>query len=130
ALKVPRAGHLAGPQELARFLREARSVAQLRHPAIVSVHEVGSHGDVPFLVSDFVEGVTLADWLSARRPTSPQAAGLVAQLADALHHAHAQGVVHRDVKPSNIMIGADGSPCVMDFGLARRDAGEITMTVD
>src|SRR5215218_8109870 len=59
AIKVPRAGNLAGPQELDRFLREARSVAQLRHPSIVSIHEVGQSEGVPFLVSDFVQGVTL-----------------------------------------------------------------------
>src|SRR5262249_432042 len=68
AVKVPRAGNLAGAQELDRFLREARSAAQLRHPSIVSVHEVGLADGVPYLVSDFVQGVTLADLLSARRP--------------------------------------------------------------
>src|SRR5262249_46652649 len=98
ALKVPRSGNLAGPHELKRFLREGRSVAQLRHPGIVSVHEVGTSDAVPFLVSDFVAGVTLADWLSAHRPTFPHAARLVARLADALHYAHEQGVVHRDIK--------------------------------
>jgi hypothetical protein len=66
AIKVPRAGNLAGPQELDRFLREARSVAQLRHPSIVPVHDVGQMDGVPYLVSDFVEGVTLSDLLSAR----------------------------------------------------------------
>jgi tRNA A-37 threonylcarbamoyl transferase component Bud32 len=130
ALKVPRAGNLAGPQETDRFLREARSVAQLRHPSIVAVHEVGQADGVPYLVSDFVEGVTLADFLSGRRPTPREAAELVAVVADALQYAHEQGVVHRDVKPSNIMIGPDNRPCVMDFGLAKREAGEITMTLD
>jgi hypothetical protein len=130
AIKVPRTGHLAGPQELDRFLREARSVAQLRHPSIVSVHEVGESGGVPYLVSDFVPGVTLADFISARQLGFRKAAELVAAVADALHFAHERGIVHRDVKPSNIMIGEDGTPCVMDFGLARRDTGEITMTVE
>jgi tRNA A-37 threonylcarbamoyl transferase component Bud32 len=130
AIKVPRTSNLAGPQELDRFLREARSAAQLRHPAIVSVHEVGESSGVPYLVSDFVKGVTLADLLSARRPAFREAAELVAAVADALQYAHEQGVVHRDVKPSNIMIGEDGRPCVMDFGLAKREAGEITMTVE
>src|SRR5229473_2934340 len=104
AIKVPRAGNLAGPQELDRFLREARSVAQLRHPAIVPVHDVGQTDGVPYLVSDFVEGVTLADFLSARRPTFPESARLAAAVADALQFAHDRGVVHRDVKPSNIML--------------------------
>src|SRR5205823_138267 len=76
AIKVPRAGNLAGPQERDRFLREARSVAQLRHPSIVTIHDVGQTDGIPYLVSDFVEGVTLADFLSARRPTFPEAARL------------------------------------------------------
>jgi serine/threonine protein kinase len=130
AVKVPRAGHLVGPQDLDRFLREARSAAQLRHPSIVSVHEVGQHDGVPYLVSDFVQGVTLADLLSARRPGFREAAELVASVADALQYAHERGVVHRDVKPSNIMIGEGGTPFVMDFGLARREAGEMTMTLE
>src|SRR5262249_33669598 len=74
ALKVPRAGSLAESQELDRFLREARSVAQLRHPSIVPVHDVGQHQGVPFLVCDFVDGVTLADVLTGRRPPPRESA--------------------------------------------------------
>jgi tRNA A-37 threonylcarbamoyl transferase component Bud32 len=130
AVKVPRAGNLAGPQDRDRFVREARSAAQLRHPSIVSVHDVGEVNGVPYLVSDFVEGVTLADLLSARRPSFREAAQLVASVADALQYAHERGVVHRDVKPSNVMLGKGGAAFVMDFGLAKREAGEITMTVE
>jgi WD40 repeat protein/tRNA A-37 threonylcarbamoyl transferase component Bud32 len=130
AVKVPRSGNLAGPQERDRFVREARSAAQLRHPSIVSVHDVGEVNGVPYLVSDFVEGVTLADLLSARRPAFREAAELVASVADALQYAHERGVVHRDVKPSNVMLGKGGAAFVMDFGLAKREAGEITMTVE
>src|SRR5436189_6471696 len=82
ALKVPRAGNLAGPQELDRFLREARSVAQLKHPSIVVVHEVGQVDQVPYLVSEFVEGITLGDLLSARRLPQRQAAELLASVAE------------------------------------------------
>jgi WD40 repeat protein/tRNA A-37 threonylcarbamoyl transferase component Bud32 len=130
AIKVPRAATLPGSQELDRFLREARSAAQLRHPSIVPVYEVGQAGETPYLVSQFVEGVTLADVLTDRRPGPREAARMMAAVADALHYAHGQGVVHRDVKPSNIMLGADNTPFVMDFGLAKRDAGEVTMTVE
>jgi WD40 repeat protein/tRNA A-37 threonylcarbamoyl transferase component Bud32 len=131
AVKVPRRANIGeAPADTDRFLREARSVAQLRHPSIVSVHEVGTFDGTPYLVSDFVDGLTLADLLTARRPPPREAAELIAQVAEALHHAHEHGVVHRDVKPSNIMVRADGSPVVTDFGLARRDAGEVTMTMD
>jgi tRNA A-37 threonylcarbamoyl transferase component Bud32/tetratricopeptide (TPR) repeat protein len=130
AVKVPRAGNLVGPRELDRFLREARSAAQLRHPSIVSVHEVGQLDGVPYLVSDFVQGITLAELLSARRPGFRPTAELIAAVAEALQYAHGQGVVHRDVKPSNIMLDEKGEPHLMDFGLAKRDAGEITMTIE
>jgi WD40 repeat protein len=129
ALKTPRKGQLS-PAESEQFLREARTAAQLRHPGIVSVHEVGRDGETVYIVSDFVDGVTLADWLTAKRPTPREAAELCATIAAALHHAHEAGVVHRDLKPSNIMLDPEGNPHLMDFGLAKREAGEITMTVE
>jgi WD40 repeat protein/tRNA A-37 threonylcarbamoyl transferase component Bud32 len=130
ALKVPRSGRLADQTDVDRFLREARSVARLTHPAIVPVHDVGEHEGVPYLVSDFVQGMTLTDVLSARRLPAREAAELVAAIADALQYAHEQGIIHRDVKPSNILLDGAGRPHLMDFGLARRDAGDVTMTTD
>jgi hypothetical protein len=129
ALKIPRKGRLT-PAETDKFLREARAAAQLKHPNIARCYEVGRDGDQLYLVYDFIEGVTLADFLSARRMTAREAAAFCVKVALALHHAHEAGVVHRDLKPSNIMVGADGEPYVMDFGLAKRDAGEVTMTMD
>ena len=130
AIKVPRAIHSAAKEDLERFLREARSVAQLRHPSIVAVHEIGQSDQTPYLVTDFVQGKTLADLLPSRRPAPREAAELVATVADALHYAHEMGVVHRDVKPANIMLDEQGKPRLMDFGLARRDSADVTMTID
>ncbi|HKI17236.1 MAG TPA: protein kinase, partial [Isosphaeraceae bacterium] len=130
ALKVLRAGNLATDEEKARFLNESRSTAQLRHRAIVPVHEVGEYAGDPFIISDFIRGVTLADWLTARRPPFAEAARVVAELADALQYAHENRVIHRDVKPSNVILDEDGEPHLMDFGLAKREAGEIAITLD
>jgi eukaryotic-like serine/threonine-protein kinase len=129
AIKVPRGG-LGREREGELFLREARSVSQLRHPGIVPLYEVGEADGLPFLVSHFVDGVTLADWLSAHKLPPRQAAELMVALANALNYAHNLGIVHRDLKPANIMLDSAGQPQIMDFGLAKRDAAEITVTVD
>jgi serine/threonine-protein kinase len=86
ALKVPRAGAMS-VDEQEKFFREARAAAQLRHPNIVSVHEVGRDGDSVYIVSDFIRGVTLGDWLTGQHATNREAAELCAKIADALHHA-------------------------------------------
>ena len=129
AVKIPRQSQVDDARS-EMFLREARAAAQLSHPSIVSVHEVGRKDDTLYIVSDFIEGLSLADWLTGKRLTQREAATLCATLAEALEHAHQQGVTHRDLKPSNIMLDDDDQPYIMDFGLAKRDAGEITMTVD
>ena len=129
AVKIPRKGRL-GPVESEQFLREARAAAQLRHPNIVAVHEVGRQGDTIYIVSDLVDGVTLSERLDDEPLPQREACTLCRQLGDALHHAHEQGIVHRDLKPANIMIDREGMPHVMDFGLAKREAGEATMTVE
>ncbi len=130
AVKVPRAGCFATAEEEERFLREARSAAQLSHPGIVPVHEIGRDGDLPYLVCDYVAGRTLADLLAERRPGFREAAELVAQAAEALDYAHRQGVVHRDVTPRNILLDAAGRPHLTDFGLARRDGASMVVTLD
>ncbi|MBX3413226.1 MAG: protein kinase [Pirellulales bacterium] len=130
AVKIPRSGQLSSDEDEDRFLREARSVAQLRHPGIVPVYETGRSESFPYIVTEFVQGVTLADLLTARRFDSREAAELVAAVAESLAYAHARGIIHRDVKPSNVMLDESGKPHLMDFGLARRDAGEVTVTVE
>ncbi len=129
AVKIPRRGQLS-ESEIDQFFREARAAAQLRHPNIVPVHEVGRDGDTLFIVSDFIRGVTLTDWLTANPVNAREIAELCIPIADALHHAHTHGIVHRDFKPSNIMIDEGGQPHLTDFGLAKREIGEITMTVE
>lgn len=124
ALKVPHAGRLTDT----RFLREAHSAAALRHPGIVAVYDAGHAEGVWYLVSEFVVGQTLAKRLRAGRPSLRQAAEWTAALADALAHAHHHGIIHRDVKPSNILLDAQGQPRLTDFGLARRDAADGTAT--
>jgi WD40 repeat protein/tRNA A-37 threonylcarbamoyl transferase component Bud32 len=129
ALKVPR-GRPDRAADLDRLLREARSVGRLRHPSIVPVYEVGQAEDLPYLVCELVQGVTLADLLSSGRPAPRGAAEWAATLAEALHYAHQSGVVHRDVKPANIMLEERRVPRLMDFGLAKREAGDVTVTTD
>jgi serine/threonine protein kinase len=131
AIKIPRAGHLASPEDAARFLREARSAAQLKHPGIVTIHETGQASDGTFyLVEEFVEGTTLAARLRAGPVSFREAADLIAAVCDALECAHGHGVIHRDIKPANILLDDLGRPHLMDFGLAKREAEETVMTQD
>jgi class 3 adenylate cyclase len=101
-----------------RFLQEARRLARLRHPGIVTVHDVGVQEGQVYIVSDYVDGPDLSRWLVDNRPGWPEAARIVAAVADALGHAHARLIVHRDVKPANILLTADRIPVLVDFGLA------------
>jgi anti-sigma factor RsiW len=127
AIKILRAGRLASPEDTERFLREARSAALLKHPGIVSLFEVGRTEDgVCYLVEELVRGSTLAERLRSGPLDAGAAARLVAGVAEALAAAHRLGVVHRDVKPSNIILDAEGKPHVTDFGLAKRDTEDAT----
>src|SRR5215471_4791347 len=122
AVKVPHRRLVARPEDAEAYLTEARTVAGLDHPNIVPVYDVGSTEDCPcFIVSKFIEGSTLAKRLQEERPSSGEASELVAMVAEALHHAHKQGLVHRDIKPGNILLDRSGKPFVGDFGLALRE---------
>jgi len=129
AIKMPHAGILVSDEHRKRFLREARNVAQVAYSSIVPVLEVGEHGDIPSLVSDFVEGVTLSDRLSGRQPTYREAATLAAEVADALEYVQEHGVVHREIKPSNILLDEQGKlqqPVLCNGSESRRSAHETT----
>jgi tRNA A-37 threonylcarbamoyl transferase component Bud32 len=131
AIKIPRAGRLASHEDIDRFLREARSAAQLKHPGIVSLYDSGQTEDgTCYLVEEFIQGVTLADRLKTGPLSFRHAAELIAKVADALDYAHQHGVIHRDIKPSNIILDPEGHPHLMDFGLAKREAEEIPMTLE
>jgi len=129
AIKIPRRTHLSDA-ESQQFLREARAAAQVRHPNIVSVHEIGRDNGQIYIVSDFIDGASLDEWLKVRPLSVRESAELCAKIANSLHPAHEAGIVHRDLKPQNILMDLHGEPHVADFGLAKRDAGEITMTVE
>ena len=115
AVKIPRDDRSFDP---AKSLNEARKVALLKHPGIVPVHDVGHLADGCYIVCDLIDGQNLADWLQSNRPSSNDSALLVASVADALDYAHSHGLVHRDVKPQNILIDRSGRPHLTDFGIA------------
>ena len=129
ALKIPRYGDMTAA-EAEMFLREARAAAQARHPNIVAVHEVGLDGNRIYLVADFIDGQTLAQRREKAAYSNREAADLIRVMAQALHTVHLLGVIHRDLKPDNILIDASGKPYLTDFGLARRTSGELTLTID
>jgi hypothetical protein len=130
ALKVPNAGVMTDPKRAERFLREAKAAANLRHPHIVPVFDAGQDGDRYFIASAFIDGKRLSDAIPEGGMEFTRAARLVRELADALAYAHEQGIVHRDVKPSNIMLDKYDHVHLMDFGLAVRQEEESRLTAD
>jgi serine/threonine protein kinase len=131
ALKLVLGGALAGPQERARFRIEAEAAARMRHPNIVQIYEAGDCQGWPYFAMELLEGGSLDKILTDQPQPATPAAELVRTLALAVQHAHTQQIVHRDLKPANVLLAADGTPKVTDFGLAKRlDGASAAATRD
>ena len=131
AIKVLHPAFKLDPQFLERFQREARVVAKLDHPNIVPVFDYADHNGQSYLVMKFIEGETLKAVIDRQWPSKEQILGIVGSVGNALTYAHSKGVLHRDVKPSNILLAEPGGVYLADFGLARMaEAGESTLSSD
>ncbi len=119
ALKVLMAGDGATPEMVARLHREAQAASRLRHPGIVQVHDVGVEAGHHYIAMDFIEGQTLEGLMAKGKIPPDRAAEIMAAVAEAVHHAHEEGVIHRDLKPGNVLLDEEGRPHVTDFGIAR-----------
>jgi serine/threonine protein kinase len=129
AIKIPHREALENDGQLDRFRREIRINSELRHPGLPRFLEAGEERGLPFLASEYVEGRTLAELLEARRFEVREAVAIACELARILEHVHARRIVHRDVKPANILIDTSGKPHLIDFGLARRGDPDPGLTM-
>jgi serine/threonine protein kinase len=128
AVKMIRAAHLATDDDIRRFQEEAQTAAALRHRSIVPIHEVGMHNSQHYFSMEFIDGNNLADRIRTKPPAPDEAARIIQTVAEALDYAHQQGTIHRDVKPSNILIDQQGQVHITDFGLAMRVEGDSELT--
>src|SRR5438552_3211051 len=119
--------HVADDALRARFLKEVQFLGTLNHPNIVTIYDCGEHGDQPFIVMEYVDGVTLDDYVRGQiTPDVSTKLRLVRELCSALEYAHQRAIIHRDVKPANLMVNHDGVLKVLDFGVARIGEAQAT----
>ncbi len=129
AVKVVAAGQFASNESLERFRIEAEAAARLSHPNIVAIYEVGQSDGREFFSMELVEGDSLDRWIKKHPLSSDGIAELTKKISEATHFAHQRGVLHRDLKPQNILMDEDGNPHVADFGLAKQSENDSTLTV-
>ena len=126
-IKVPKPERFSSVSDVERFMSEARAAAVLNHPSIVTVHDVVRDGDRCVIVHEYIEGRDLEEIMESERLDPQKAARLTADVADALHFAHKKGLVHRDLKPGNIILDKEGRPHVADFGLVVSEESQLLM---
>jgi predicted Ser/Thr protein kinase len=128
AIKILPREFLHNPQFLDRFQREVKTIAQLEHPAIVPVYDVGEHEGIPYFVMRYMPGGSLSDMIKKGRFSPEDTARIVERLASALSYAHRKGVIHRDLKPDNILFNEDAYPFISDFGIAKISEAQTNLT--
>jgi tRNA A-37 threonylcarbamoyl transferase component Bud32 len=129
ALKMILAGQFADQSDVDRFYIEAEASANLRHPNIVGVYEVGEAEGQHYFSMDYIDGQSLADLVRENALAPRRAAGYVKTISEAMHYAHQEGILHRDLKPSNVLVDRKNQPLVTDFGLAKRTEGQSQLTM-
>src|SRR5689334_6476372 len=131
ALKVIKPG-LASPQLLRRFEQESQALGRLQHPGIAQIYEAGTadtgFGPQPFFAMEFIAGASLLEHAAQRRLNARQKLEILVKVAEAVHHAHQRGLIHRDLKPGNILVDETGQPKILDFGVARVTDSDAQVT--
>ncbi|MBW1979974.1 MAG: HDOD domain-containing protein [Deltaproteobacteria bacterium] len=131
AIKTLNARSPAGGDRRTQLLQEARIVSKLQHPNIIPIFEVGAHKDLPYLVFEYIDGTSLKELIRAQDQFPiPGAVGLMTQIVDGLAYAHQRGIIHRDLSPANVLIGSNGVPRIMDFGISKMLNGSAETAAD